>query len=52
MKRTRRKFSAAFKAKLAIEALRERKTLVQLAERFELHPEQISHWKQSFFCKG
>src|SRR5690554_765420 len=48
MKRTRRKFSSEFKSKVAIEALKERYTLSELAERFELHPNQISQWKQEF----
>ncbi|WP_101261003.1 transposase [Labilibaculum filiforme] len=48
MKRTRRKFTSAFKSKVAIEALKERETLAVLAERFELHPNQISQWKQEF----
>lgn len=48
MKRTRRKLTSAFKSKVAIEALKERETLVVLAERFELHPNQISQWKQEF----
>lgn len=48
MKITRRKFRKEFKAKVAIEALKERETLAKLALRFELHPNQISQWKQEF----
>ncbi len=48
MKKVRRKFTAAFKAQVALEALKERQTLAALAERFELHPNQISQWKQEF----
>lgn len=48
MKRTRRKFSNEFKAKVAIEALKERQTLSELAKTFEIHPNQISQWKREF----
>ncbi len=48
MKTTRRKFSAAFKAKVAIEALKERQSLQQLAEKFNVHPNQIGTWKKEF----
>lgn len=48
MKKVRRKFTAAFKAQVALEALKERQTLAALAEKFQLHPNQISHWKQEF----
>jgi len=37
-RRTRRKFSADFKAKVVIEALKERHTIEQLAKKHELHP--------------
>ncbi len=48
MRKQRRKFSSEFKVKVALEALKERHTLSELAERFELHPNQISQWKQEF----
>jgi transposase len=44
----RRSFSAEFKAKLAIEALKEQQTLQELAQKYEVHPNQISIWKQEF----
>lgn len=44
----RRSFSAEFKAKLAIEALKEQQTLQELAQKYEVHPNQISAWKQEF----
>ncbi len=43
---TRRKFSPAFKAKVVLEALRERRTLEDLARQYELHPNQITQWKK------
>jgi transposase len=48
MKKKRRKFTGAFKAKVAIEALKERETLAELSKRFEVHPNMISKWKQEF----
>jgi transposase-like protein len=46
-KAKRRVFKADFKAKIALEAAKEKKTLAQLAQQFELHPNQISQWKQT-----
>ena len=48
MKRAKRKFTKAFKVKVAVEALKERETLSELANRFDLHPNQISQWKREF----
>jgi transposase len=42
---TRRKFSKDFKAKVLLEALKERETLESLAKKYELQPTQISLWK-------
>jgi transposase len=44
-RRSRRNHSAAFKAKAALAALKSEETLVQLAERFDVHPNQITQWK-------
>jgi transposase len=48
MKRTRRNFSATFKAKVAIEALKERQSLSELASAFDIHPNQLTAWKKQF----
>lgn len=45
-RRPRRNHSAAFKAKVAVEALKDGQTLVELAERFQVHPNQITEWKK------
>lgn len=52
MKKERRKFSAAFKAKVALEALKEQKTLQELASKYAVHPNQISSWKKEFLDKA
>ena len=46
MARTRRRFSAAFKAKVALEALQSQKTMAELAGEHRVHPGQITTWKQ------
>jgi len=45
MKRPRRNHSAAFKAKVALAALKGEATLAELSEKFDIHPNQITQWK-------
>lgn len=45
MARPRKRHSAAFKAKVALEAMKQSKTLAELAGQFGVHPVQISQWK-------
>jgi transposase len=47
-KKSRRKFSADFKAKVVLEALKERNTVEEIARKYEVHPNQIHLWKKEF----
>ena len=46
MRRTRRNHAPGFKAKVALAAIKGDRTMAELAEHFDVHPNQISDWKQ------
>jgi transposase len=48
MKNKSRSFSASFKAKIAVEAIKEQMTISELAQKHQLHPNQIALWKKEF----
>ena len=52
MKRPRRNHAAAFKAKVALTALKGEQTLAQLAQRFDVHPNQITQWKDELLQRA
>ena len=51
-KRPRRNHAAVFKAKVALEAIKGEQTLMDLAERFQVHPNQITEWKKHLLAKA
>lgn len=51
-RRTRRAFQPEFKAKVALAALREDKTLAELCRQYELHPQQINDWKAQLLSRA
>jgi transposase-like protein len=46
MGRTRRRFTAALKARVAIEAIKAQRSISELAGQHQVHPGQITQWKQ------
>ena len=51
-KRPRRNHTAAFKAKVALEAVKEEKTVVEIAEIYDVHPNQVTQWKKQLLQRA
>ena len=51
-KKTRRKFTAGFKAKVALEAIRGTKTVNEIAQEFGVHPTQVGEWKRELLAQA
>ena len=47
MKGNRRKHSASFKAKVALEAIKGEATITEIASRYEIHPNLVTKWKKA-----
>jgi transposase len=45
-RRPRRNHSAAFKAKVAVEALKGERTIAEVAQRHDVHPNQVTEWRR------
>ena len=52
MKRKRQQHSAEFKAKVAIEALKDQSTVAELAQKYSIHPNQVTTWKKEFIANA
>ena len=52
MARTRRRFDGKFKAKVALEAIRELKTISEIAMQFRVYPNQATTWKKQLLAHG
>ncbi|MBI3358154.1 MAG: transposase [Nitrospirae bacterium] len=51
-KKTRRNYDAGFKTRVVLEAIKESKTLAELASELSIHPNQIRNWKNEFLEKA
>ena len=51
-RRPRRNHSPAFKAKVALEAIKGEQPIIEIAERFDVHPNVITKWKRQLLDVG
>jgi transposase len=49
---TRKKYTSQFKTKVVLESLKERLSVAELAQKYELAPQQINQWKREFLSKA
>jgi transposase len=49
---TRKKYTSKFKTKVVLETLKERSSVAEMAQRFDLAPQQINQWKREFLSKA
>lgn len=49
---TRKKYTSKFKAKVVLEALKERSSVAELAQKYDIAPQQINQWKREFLSKA
>lgn len=52
MGKARRKLTKEFKLKVILEALQERTSMKEIAQKYEIHPNQITTWKKDFLDKA
>lgn len=52
MGKKRRRFTAEFKLKVVLEALKERHSLNEISQKYQLHPNQVSKWKTDFLAQS
>lgn len=50
--KTRRKFTPEFKSKVALEVIKERESVNEIAKKHKLHPQQIGRWKKEFLANA
>lgn len=50
--KSRRRFNPSFKAKVAIEAIKDQQTIEEICKKHELHPTQVNLWKKEFLANA